>query len=92
MQKYGGWILGMALSLISAMVLGLTLVWVNIERVDMAYGLKKLQVELDGKQSHASKLATERDKLLSPYRLRELAEGLEMRPAMPGQIRRIHID
>jgi hypothetical protein len=65
------------------------MVWLNVERVDMAYGLKKLQVELDSKQSHASKLEAERDNLLSPYRLRELAEGLGLGPARPGQIRRL---
>ncbi|MFV0423346.1 hypothetical protein [Oleidesulfovibrio sp.] len=89
MQKYGSWILGMVLSLISGLVLALTLVWLNIERVDMAYGLKKLQVELNTKENHASKLEAERDNLLSPYRLRELAEGLGMGPAKPGQIRRM---
>ncbi len=84
-----GWILGMVLTLMTSLVFGLTLVWLNIERMDIAYGLQKLQVELDNSAAHAAKLELERDNLLSPYRLRRKAEELGMRPAEPGEIRRL---
>lgn len=84
-----GWILGMVLAAVTSLVLGLTLVWLNIERMDIAYGLQKLQAELDRDSAHASKLELERDNLLSPYRLRMKAQELGMRPAEPGQIRRL---
>lgn len=84
-----GWILGAILAAVTSLVLGLTLVWLNIERMDIAYGLQKLQVELDKNAAHRAKLEVERDNLLSPYRLRRKARELGMRPAEPGQIRRL---
>ncbi len=88
-SNMSGWILGTILTAVTSLVLGLTLVWLNIERMDIAYGLQKLQVELDRDSAHAAKLEVERDNLLSPYRLRQKAQELGMRPAVPGQIRRL---
>lgn len=85
----GTWILGLVLAAVSSLVLGLTLVWINIERVDMAYGLQKLQKEYDRQAAHSAKLEVERDNLMSPYRLRKIAEALGMRPANPGQMRHL---
>lgn len=88
-SNMSGWILGTILAAVTSLVLGLTLVWLNIERMDIAYGLQKLQAELDNSAAHGAKLELERDNLLAPYRLRRKAEELGMRPAMPGQIRRL---
>jgi len=84
-----GWILGVILAAVTSLVLGLTLVWLNIERMDIAYGLQKLQAELDSESAHTAKLELERENLITPYRLRRLADELQMRPAVPGQIRRM---
>lgn len=87
--RFGGWIIALVLSCVTSLVLGLMLVWFNIERVDLAYGLKKLQHEYDEQMAHSAKLEMERDNLRSPYRLRRMAEALGMRPADSGQIRRM---
>jgi uncharacterized protein with NRDE domain len=65
----------------------MTLVWLNIERVDMAYGFKELQQELERRESLASKLRVERDNLVAPYRLRNKAAEYGMGPARSGQMR-----
>lgn len=70
-----------------ALVLGLTLAWLNMERVHMAYELKKLQAEVNRLEEHAAKLMVERDNLLSPYRLRKLAAQYGLEEAGAGQIR-----
>lgn len=71
------------------LLLGLGLVWCNIEQVDIAYQLKKLQDTLAERQTHARKLGLERDNLLSPYRLNRKAEEFGMAPARGSQIRRL---
>ncbi len=85
----GSWVLAMILSVLTSLVLGLSLVWLNIERMDMAYALRKLQGELDGRAALTAKLEVERDRLMSPYELGRKAETMGMRGARPGQIRRI---
>jgi cell division protein FtsL len=68
-------------------VLGLALVWVNIERVDLAYELKTLERELQEKQDQHSKLQVERHFLLAPASLRARAETAGLRPPNRDQIR-----
>lgn len=84
-----GWFLGLVLSILLSMVLGLVLVWISIERTDIAYGLRKLKGSVDDAQAHRAKLEVERDHLLSPAELRKIAQRLNMREAKPGQIRRL---
>ena len=84
-----GWVLGAILSVVASLALGLTLVWLNIERMDMAYGLKVLQTEMDEKDALADKLVLERNNLVAPYRLRQLAQEYNMEPAGSGRIRRM---
>lgn len=72
---------------ICVLVLGLAVVWMNIERMDLAYELKQLQTELEQKNDIQAKLEVERMNLLSSSRLRALAEENELRQAEPGQIR-----
>jgi len=88
-QGMGGWLLAIILSVLSSLVIGLSLVWLNIERMDMAYNLRRMQGELEDRQSLKAKLEVERDRLLSPYELGRKAVALGMRDARQGQIRRL---
>lgn len=81
------WAFSMAFSLFLMLVFGMGLVWLNIERVDMAYEITRLQGEIDQATSLASKLEVERDTLITPGRLRELAVQFGLGPAKSGQIR-----
>lgn len=86
-KRSTGWYWATALLGFCGLVLGLAVVWVNIERLDLAYELKQLQTKLERKNDLQAKLEVERVNLLSSSRLRALAEGNELRPAEPGQIR-----
>ena len=83
------WALSVAFSLLVLLALGLALTWVNIERVDMAYELKRLQTDIDAQQALIGKLEVERNTLLTPERLRTLAREYGLNHARPGQIRRL---
>ncbi len=72
-----------------ALCLGLASVWMNIERVDLAYTLKKMEYELGERNALADKLGVERDNLMAPYQLKRLADKFGLGPAGPGQIRRL---
>ncbi|MFH1915538.1 MAG: hypothetical protein ABIK45_14845 [Pseudomonadota bacterium] len=76
-------LLGVALSL------GLGAVWLNIERMDLAYDLRKMEKSLNQKEALAVKLSVERNNQVSPYQLKRLAGHLDLGVAAPGQIRRI---
>lgn len=88
-QSSAGWLLGLVLSVLLSMVLGLTLVWLSIERTDIAYSLRKLKGQVDDALAHRAKLEVERDHLLSPGELRNTAQKLHMQEARPGQIRKL---
>ena len=79
--------LDLGLMFLLTIVLGLALVWVNIERVDLAYELKTLERELQEKQDQHSKLQVERHFLLAPASLRARAEAAGLRPPNRDQIR-----
>mgnify|MGYP000185734508 CR=1 FL=1 len=79
-------------SLAVALGLGLASVWLNIERMDLAYDLRKMEKKHDRKAALYVKLEVERDNLSSPYRLRKLAEKYGLGVATPGQIRRVGED
>lgn len=85
------WALTLAFSVLTLLALGLSLTWVNIERVDMAYELKRLQTEIDSQDALISKLEVERNTLLTPERLRVLAAQYGLTQARPGQIRRLSL-
>jgi cell division protein FtsL len=70
-------------------VLGSGLVWLNIERVDLAYKIRKMQDQLEEKRALMSKLQVERDNLVSPYRLKPLAREYGLAEARSGQVRRL---
>jgi len=83
------WALTFAFSGLILLALGFGLTWVNIERTDMAYTLRRLQTDIDSQTALISKLEVERDSLTSPDRLRELAGQYGLTQARPGQVRRL---
>ncbi len=90
MSKTDKTLLWMTLTLLGvALTLGMGAVWLNIERMDLAYDLRKMEKSLDQKEHLAVKLTVERNNLISPYQLKKLAEKLQLGVAAPGQIRRI---
>jgi len=90
MSKADKTLLWMVLTLLgAALTLGLGAVWLNIERMDLAYDLRKMEKSLGQKEDLAVKLTVERNNLVSPYQLKGLAGQLSLGVAAPGQIRRI---
>lgn len=87
-EKRGGF-LGLGCMFAVTIVLGLTLVWVNIERVDQAYELKSLEREFQEKLEQNSKLQVELHYLLAPPTLRDRAEKAGLRPPNRDQIRMV---
>ncbi len=86
-----GWLLALALGLLYCMVMGLVLVWSNIERMDTTYFINIAQNELRERHTLRAKLEVERERLLSPYELRRRADEFGMREPRPGQVRRMEI-
>ncbi|WP_027723201.1 hypothetical protein [Maridesulfovibrio zosterae] len=80
--------MALALTMASALILGLISVWLNIERVDKAYDLRRMEKRLDEQESLAAKLEVEKNNLLSPIHLRKLAKKYGYGPASQGQVRR----
>jgi len=87
MTRMKGWVLAFFCSIVGALLLGLSSVWLNIERMDLAYDLNKLEKELGARTALASKLELERNNLISPYRLKRLASMYGLVPVGPGQMR-----
>jgi len=83
------WAISMAFSIALLLVFGLGLVWLNIERVDLAYELNKMQGQIDEVEALTAKLEVERNTLITPARLREVSREYGLGPARPGQIRRV---
>ena len=75
-----------------ALVLGQASVWLNIERVDMAYELRKMEKELSARTTLLGKLEVESNNLVSPQQLKVLAERHGLAPATSGQMRRIEAE
>ncbi len=84
---FKGWALSFLWTVCAALVLSLGSVWLNIERMDLAYDVNKLEKELAGRTALVSKLELERNNLLSPYRLKRLAAMYGLQPVGPGQMR-----
>lgn len=89
MSENRGGFVGLGGMFALTIVLGLTLVWVNIERVDQAYELKSLERVYQEKQEQNSKLQVELHYLLAPSTLRDRAEKAGLRPPTRDQIRMI---
>ena len=74
---------------LAAFGLSLTLVWLNVQMVNMAYDMKQLRSRLQSEKTLNAKLEVERMHLVSDYRLQELATRLELSPPVEDQVRRI---
>ena len=79
----------LVLGLLACMVMGLVLVWSNIERTNTTYFTNIAQNTMRERRALRAKLEVERERLLSPYELRRRAEEFSMREPKPGQIRRM---
>jgi len=84
-----GWLVCIVLGVLASLVMGLIMVWSNIERMDINYFINQLQVSVRERQEHKAKLETEREFLLSPNELGRRAAALGMRQPSPGQVRRM---
>lgn len=82
-------VLALIFSVAMLAALGLTLVWLNIERTKLAYRMRALQHEVDERIDLNAKLSVEREHLLSPRELGKKAELMGLGPAKTGQIRRL---
>lgn len=87
MNEVGQGYVSIGIIFLVTIILGLGLVWVNIERVDLAYELKILERELQEKQDQHSKLQVELHYLLAPATLRDRAEKAGLQPPRRDQIR-----
>ena len=85
-----GWLVCIVLGVLSSLVMGLVMVWSNIERMDINYFINQLQASVRERQEHKAKLETEREFLLSPNELGRRAAALGMHQPSPGQVRRMH--
>lgn len=83
------WLLTLMISLLFSFSAGLFLIWMSIERTELAYNTYKIQNEISSGQGHVVKLEVEKDSLLSPYELDKKAHELGLRIADPGQVRRL---
>ena len=86
-----GWLLVLVLGFLSCMIMGLVLVWSNIERMDTTYFINIAQNTQREREALRAKLEVERERLLSPYELRRRAEEFGMHEPKPGQIRRLEL-
>ena len=86
-----GWLLALVLGLLSCMVMGLVLVWSNIERMDTTYFINIQQNTVRERRALRAKLEVERERLLAPYELRRKADEFGMREPKAGQIRRMEL-
>ena len=80
---------GLVILFLITIAISLTKVWVSIEKVDLAYDLKKLQKEYAANLELKSKLLVEKNNLLSPYRLKRLAEEMGFSPPDANRVRKI---
>lgn len=87
MSRVKGWVAAFFCAIAAVLVLGLSSVWLNIERMDLAYDLNKLEKELASRTTLVAKLELERNNLISPYRLKRLAALYGLVPVGPGQMR-----
>jgi cell division protein FtsL len=73
------WVLGTLFGLVLALGLCLGLVWVNTEKVDISYDLKRLKDSIYQASDLNAKLRVEYNHLLAPERLQRLAkeQGLQ---------------
>ncbi len=64
------------------------LVWLNTERIELSYAVQKNQQKISEMQVLGAKLEVEKNNLLAPYSLEQLAEKFNLQKPRPEQIRR----
>ncbi len=64
------------------------LVWLNTERIELSYAVQKNQQKITKMQVLGAKLEVEKNNLLAPYSLEQLAEKFNLQKPSPEQIRR----
>ncbi|MDZ7758907.1 MAG: hypothetical protein U5L00_01435 [Desulfovermiculus sp.] len=72
---------------VSALVLGICLVWINLELVDLSYSIKEVHDVLESEQELKAKLEVEHMNLLSLYQLQKKASQMDLHPPQAGQVR-----
>lgn len=77
---------------ISAVAMGFGLVWVNVERNNLAYSLRLGYKERDTMMDANAKLANEVGALVAPHALARRAEEFGMHNAQPSQVWRLGDD
>jgi|GEM_PF-919281 len=82
-------VLAMIVSFMGSLALGLTLVWLNLERTRLAYDIRNMQREVSIRADLGAQRQAEREYLLSPHVLGAKAEELGLFTAKPGQVRRM---
>ena len=85
-------VLALIISVATLVALGLTLVWLNIERTKLQYRMRTLQHDVGVVTDLNAKLTVEREHLLSPRELGKKAERMGLGPARTGQIRRMDMN
>ena len=85
------WLIVIILEILALPAMGLILVWTGIERTDLTYFINISQNDLRERQALKSKLAVERERLVSPYELRLLAQKFGMKEPAPGQVRKMEL-
>ena len=88
-QSSGGWFLLLIISVLFSLVTGLAMIWMSIDRADIAFNIGQLQRELNQRTALRDKLEIERDRFLAPGDLRRHAEKFGMHEAGPGQVRHL---
>lgn len=81
-----GWKTACAICALGTFILGLALVWLNIELVGLSYEIRDLQSRLQSERVLQDKLEVERMNLSSSYRLREKAREMGLRPPQSGEV------
>ncbi len=89
MQRYISWLGACVVCALTTLLLGLAVVWVNIELVDLSYKIKDLQNKIQTERVLQDKLEVERMNLSASHRLREKAQELGLKPPESGQIEKI---
>lgn len=72
---------------VTALVLGICLVWINLELVDLSYSIKEVHDVLESEQELKAKLEVEHMNLLSFYQLQKKAAQMGLHPPQGGQVR-----
>lgn len=84
-----GWLILIILQILVIPVMGLALVWSGIEKTDTSYFISVVKSDVREKEALRAKLSVERERLLSPFELRQRANKFGMREPISGQIRRM---